>query len=312
MNRIPLPTPGHTPALALLIVALAASSPPGQAPVAPVPAPGSPTMAAPARPDHGGPRIQSGTLAAWAAMSESQVTTGSAYPMALLYGAAPPLLGGVASLKLLAPTYDFAVVVESLDALPAGVPLGGAWERLTLHIRPDRVINSFVVGLDATGQGTLPLPLPPDSRLTGMTLAWQAVAFRLPGQFKSSTNLVLANLGTQTTGGVASYPQVFTGQIRIGRMLSDPYGNGRPIYINVSGGHSLRIAGTYKAPGIGTIGIFLNWERWLQVGAIPSGKTSFDITVYVPPARPDKPVYLNFWNHTSSDVELSWSIERSP
>ncbi|MFQ5504439.1 MAG: FG-GAP-like repeat-containing protein [Planctomycetota bacterium] len=249
-----------------------------------------------------------GTLAAYAPMFEA-----SGRSAAMLFGAAPPLLGSPSSLQLRAAGYDFAVVLESLDALPKAmrIQLGG-W-RLLVHVRPERVINTFVVRIAANGRASLGLAFPNETGLVGLGLAWQAVTFNLSDGAHGTTNLLLANLGTRSSRGLAAYPFRFEGRMDAGHNLKDALGRPRSVYLNVAGTHFVTLRGSLGTKLMGPIEVrSFHGVGGILLGTIPSGSLTFKTRVFVPPGLPEAPAHLYFLNRGRLQATLRWNLERTP
>jgi hypothetical protein len=94
-----------------------------------------------------------------------------------LQRAAPAFVGGVAGIEVFAPGGTPYFLAAAVDALPGGATVPG-WG--TLHLDP---ATAFVVAggaTDASGLGAVPLGVPNDPGLVGLSLHWQAAFPTLP------------------------------------------------------------------------------------------------------------------------------------
>lgn len=236
-------------------------------------------------------------VAGFAPMLNATATSPSAPPVRL-NGTVPPLLGGPLVVDLLAPGYSFGVLAVAPTA-HSGVTLPWNGGRLDFYLPPS---GMSVLPLPlAGGGGRLQLPIPPLPALAGLDLAWQAVVASPTAV--ASSNLLLANLGTQPGNGVMQFAITFEKTIPKGAYLTDGTGAKMAIYCNHTGNEThVTITGT-KSAGVGPFEIRDASGRTLGT-PVPAGADIVNVTVRV---NPNNCIYL-FNADADRPMAVKWEV----
>jgi len=228
-----------------------------------------------------------------------------------LWGVAPPVLGKESSLAINAPEYDFAILLQALRPLPRGVGLLlDGWTQI-LYVDPTSLVNTIPVLLSTSGQATVAIPYPNDHDFLGNNLAYEALVFRVRGKGEiATTNLVIANPGTDAEIGTARITSPFSGKLEPGQNLANAWYFPTSVFTHTGNGVYLTFDVELATSGMGPIEIrtMPGASGGLKLATIPSGKKQRKVRLWVPPGSQQRPTPLYFYNAGTQHAQMSWSL----
>lgn len=197
-----------------------------------------------------------------------------------LSGGNAPLVGGIATFDLYAPSWDAGGVVVSAG-VNHGQTLPMPGYRLPIHADLGRMLTVLPLTLQA-GFRSAVLPLPTEASLTGLDVAFQAVTFAAAApSLLGSSNLLLANVGTALIGSAEF--AITHGPFSIPRQGYLTDANGQVVVVHRAAAETpdkINVQGSKQA-NVGPLQIRVTNPP--QVIDIPAGQASYSVTVTVNP-----------------------------